>query len=54
MPNGQISKMLYLIENIFNIYYCEIRFVVFVAMQGVTTLNFTFPQKHGLVTLENL
>ena len=26
----------------------------FIAMLGVTTLNFAFHQKHGLVTLENL
>ena len=26
----------------------------FISMLGVTTLNFVFHQKHGLVTLENL
>ena len=52
-PNGQISEMLHLIENIFNIYYCEIRFVVFHCNAGRYHAKFYFSSKTR-VTLENL
>ena len=44
-PNGQISEMLHYTENIFNTYYCEIRFIVFHFNAGRYHVKFCFSSK---------
>ena len=44
-PNGQISKIMHLIEIIFNICYCEIWFVVFHCNAGRYHAKFCFSSK---------
>ena len=44
-PNGQISEMLHYIEKIFNMYYYEIRFVVFHSNTGRYLAKFCFSSK---------
>ena len=44
-PNGQISEMLHYTKNIFNTYYCEIRFIVFHFNAGRYHVKFCFSSK---------
>ena len=44
-PNRQIGEMLHYIENIFNTYYCEIRFIVFHFNAGRYHVKFCFSSK---------
>ena len=54
MPNGQICEVLHLIENIFNIYYCEILLVVFHCNVGCYHAKSCFLSKTRVSHFKNL